>query len=39
VVRQAKAYPVYDDRYAENVATIRREVERSYPTLHLPAWA
>jgi protoporphyrinogen oxidase len=35
VVRQSKAYPVYDDRYAENVAVIRREIERSYPTLHL----
>ena len=35
VVRQSKAYPVYDDRYADNVAVIRREIERSYPTLHL----
>jgi protoporphyrinogen oxidase len=35
VVRQPKAYPVYDERYAENVATIRRELELSYPTLHL----
>ncbi len=35
VVRQPKAYPVYDERYADNVAVIRRELERSYPTLHL----
>jgi protoporphyrinogen oxidase len=35
VVRQPKAYPVYDDRYAENVAVIRREIESAYPTLHL----
>jgi len=35
VVRQSKAYPVYDDRYADNVATIRREIESRYPTLHL----
>jgi protoporphyrinogen oxidase len=35
VVRQAKAYPVYDDGYASNVETIRREIERRYPNLHL----
>jgi protoporphyrinogen oxidase len=35
VVRQAKAYPVYDDDYRDNVATIRRDLEGSYPTLHL----
>jgi protoporphyrinogen oxidase len=28
VVRQAKAYPVYDDGYAETVATIRTWLER-----------
>ena len=35
VVRQAKAYPVYDEAYRENVATIRRDLEGSYPSLHL----
>jgi protoporphyrinogen oxidase len=35
VVRQAKAYPVYDDAYAENVKTIRLEAKMRYPTLHL----
>lgn len=35
VVRQAKAYPVYDDAYRDNVAMIRRDLESSYPTLHL----
>jgi protoporphyrinogen oxidase len=35
VVRQAKAYPVYDEDYREHVATIRRDLEGSYPTLHL----
>jgi protoporphyrinogen oxidase len=35
VVRQKKAYPVYDDEYAANVDTLRREMERNYPTLHL----
>jgi protoporphyrinogen oxidase len=35
VVRQPKAYPVYDDAYRENVATIRLDLERTYPTLHL----
>jgi protoporphyrinogen oxidase len=35
VVRQAKAYPVYDDGYARHVATIREELERDYPNLHL----
>jgi protoporphyrinogen oxidase len=35
VVRQPKAYPVYDERYAANVADVRREIELSYPTLHL----
>ena len=35
VVRQAKAYPVYDDRYAEHVEVIRRELEANYPRLHL----
>ena len=35
VVRQRKAYPVYDDNYARHVATIREEIERVYPNLHL----
>jgi protoporphyrinogen oxidase len=35
VVRQKKAYPVYDDEYADHVDALRREFERSYPTLHL----
>lgn len=35
VVRQEKAYPVYDDAYSENVRLIREELESSYPTLHL----
>ncbi|HMI18711.1 MAG TPA: NAD(P)/FAD-dependent oxidoreductase [Sphingomonas sp.] len=35
VVRQEKAYPVYDDSYAANVAAIRDELEGAYPTLHL----
>jgi protoporphyrinogen oxidase len=35
VVRQRKAYPVYDDRYAEKVAAIRQEIEQRYPGLHL----
>jgi protoporphyrinogen oxidase len=35
VVRQEKAYPVYDDQYRENVEAIREELEGLYPTLHL----
>jgi len=35
VVRQKKAYPVYDDDYAMHVATIRQEMEQRYPNLHL----
>jgi protoporphyrinogen oxidase len=35
VVRQAKAYPVYDDEYATHVETIRREVDARFPNLHL----
>ena len=35
VVRQPKAYPVYDEDYADNVATVRLELERDYPTLHM----
>ena len=35
VVRQPKAYPVYDDGYHGHVAAIREEVEAHYPNLHL----
>jgi protoporphyrinogen oxidase len=35
VVRQRKAYPVYDDDYAMHVATICQELETRYPNLHL----
>src|SRR5436305_1408934 len=35
VVRQKKAYPVYDDDYARHVGTIRQELESRYPNLHL----
>lgn len=35
VVRQKKAYPVYDDSYKENVAAIRSELEQKFPSLHL----
>jgi protoporphyrinogen oxidase len=35
VVRQKKAYPVYDDSYKANVETIRSELAETYPSLHL----
>ncbi|WP_230487737.1 NAD(P)/FAD-dependent oxidoreductase [Novosphingobium sp. ES2-1] len=35
VVRQEKAYPVYDDEYAANVAAMRTELEAAHPTLHM----
>ncbi|HTO96152.1 MAG TPA: NAD(P)/FAD-dependent oxidoreductase [Myxococcales bacterium] len=35
VVRQPKAYPVYDDGYADKVESIRREMSARFPTLHL----
>ncbi|MDE2405794.1 MAG: NAD(P)/FAD-dependent oxidoreductase [Sphingomonadales bacterium] len=35
VVRQEKAYPVYDEDYAANVAALRHELEARYATLHL----
>ncbi|HEY8902699.1 MAG TPA: NAD(P)/FAD-dependent oxidoreductase [Chthoniobacterales bacterium] len=35
VVRQPKAYPVYDDSYAAHVATIRAEIARDYPGFHM----
>lgn len=35
VVRQKKAYPVYDEHYAERVDAVRRSLEEQFPTLHL----
>ncbi len=35
VVRQKKAYPVYDDEYAANVGLLRTELEQRFPNLHL----
>ncbi len=35
VVRQKKAYPVYDDVYSKNVEIIRSEIAERYPNLHL----
>jgi protoporphyrinogen oxidase len=35
VVRQKKAYPVYDDGYKDNVEAIRSELAEKFPTLHL----
>ena len=35
VVRQKKAYPVYDEDYKFNVETVRVDLADSYPTLHL----
>ena len=35
VIRQPKAYPVYDDAYQQHVDTIRNALEEKYPTLHL----
>jgi protoporphyrinogen oxidase len=35
VVRQPKAYPVYDEGYQQRVDTIRHELEAQYPGLHL----
>jgi protoporphyrinogen oxidase len=35
VVRQEKAYPVYDETYAANVETMRSELEGKYPNLHM----
>jgi protoporphyrinogen oxidase len=34
VVRQEKAYPVYDEDYAANVAAMRHELEDKHPSLH-----
>jgi protoporphyrinogen oxidase len=35
VVRQKKAYPVYDETYSDNLDVIRREISLRYPGLHL----
>ncbi|MEQ1688962.1 MAG: NAD(P)/FAD-dependent oxidoreductase [Sphingopyxis sp.] len=35
VVRQEKAYPVYDDSYAANTQAMRAELEAHYPSLHM----
>jgi protoporphyrinogen oxidase len=35
VVRQPKAYPVYDETYAENVRMVRLDLALNYPNLHL----
>jgi protoporphyrinogen oxidase len=35
VVRQAKAYPVYDEDYQHNVSMVRLDLETAYPTLHM----
>lgn len=35
VVRQHKAYPVYDDLYATHIEAIRKELNEHYPGLHL----
>ena len=35
VVRQSKAYPVYDDDYRRNVDTFAKELDKRYPGLHL----
>jgi len=35
VVRQPKAYPVYDATYRDDVAQVRDEFARLYPSLHL----
>jgi protoporphyrinogen oxidase len=34
VVRQPKAYPVYDGEYAQRVEVLRRELALRYPTFH-----
>lgn len=35
VIRQAKAYPVYDEQYKQNVEIIMKEITAKYPSLHL----
>jgi protoporphyrinogen oxidase len=35
VIRQEKAYPVYDGAYQDHVQAVRRELAQHYPNLHL----
>ena len=35
VIRQHKAYPVYDDEYSAHVLAVRAEIDARFPTLHL----
>ena len=35
VIRQPKAYPVYDDDYKQHVETVRHGIETTCPNLHL----
>ena len=35
VIRQPKAYPVYDDAYQRHVDTVRKALDENCPTLHL----
>ncbi|MGA2966297.1 MAG: NAD(P)/FAD-dependent oxidoreductase [Terriglobales bacterium] len=35
VIRQPKAYPIYDDAYQQHVNTIREALEENCPALHL----
>ena len=35
VVRQPKAYPIYDDAYQTHVEAVRDEFQTAYPSLHL----
>jgi protoporphyrinogen oxidase len=35
VIRQQKAYPVYDEAYQQHVNTIREALDRQFPMLHL----
>jgi len=35
VIRQPKAYPVYDDAYQQHVSTIRKALNENCPKLHL----
>jgi protoporphyrinogen oxidase len=35
VIRQPKAYPVYDQHHDKRLQTIRSEIEEAYPNLHL----
>ena len=35
VVRQPKAYPVYDESYSRNMEMVRLDLENAFPSLHL----